>query len=92
MTINSINDLCAYLDTTVEDIERDVYDSTECGAWIHWTDKEVMVGSIVEGSNAEFSDTLIFPFDSSMYDDLVAEIEELCDEAWHEANDEEECK
>ena len=90
MTINSIHDLCEYLETTPDRIKHDVYKYTDCGAWIEWDDASVTIGSIVEGSDAEFSRTLVFPFDSDDYDDWIGGLECLVDAAWHEANDEEE--
>lgn len=88
--INNISELAEYLDTTVDRIKHDVYKYTDCGAWIVWNDASVTVGSIVEGSDAEFSNTLYFPFESDEYDKWISNLEYLCDEAWHEANDEEE--
>ena len=88
MKINSIYDLCDYLGTNPDRISRDLYKYTDCGAWIEWDDNFVDIGSIVEGSDAEFHRTLKFPFDSDDYDDWICKLECLVDEAWHEANDE----
>ena len=88
MEIRNIWDLAEYMNTTPGYMKRDVYDATECGAWIDWNDTSVTVGSIVEGSEAEFSNTFAFPFHASDYDTWMDELERLCDEAWHEANDE----
>jgi len=85
--IRNINDLAEYLNTTPEHLEHDVYKYTDCGAWIKWDDDSVTVGSIVEGSDAEFDNTLTFPFNASEYNEWIDELEQLCDEAWHEAND-----
>lgn len=85
--IRNIEDLAAHYGTTVDRLKRDVYKCTECGAWISWDDKYVTVGSIVEGSDAEFSNTFSFPFDTDSYDSWIDELEILVDEAWHEAND-----
>ena len=90
MIINNTNDLATYFGTTLDHLERDIYKYTECGAWITWTDSSVSIGSIVEGSDAEFSETFQFPVDSDEIDNWMEELEELCDEAWHEANDWEE--
>ena len=90
MTINNINDLCDYLSTTIERIERDIYKYTDCGAWIKWNDEGVTVGSIVEGSCAEFSMEFVFPFTSDDYEAWINGLEYLTSEAWHEANDEDE--
>ena len=88
MKINNINDLANYYGTEVKHLEHDIYKSTDCGAWIHWTDDKVSIGSIVEGSEAEFSRNFYYPFDSTELDNWFEELEELVDEAWHEANDE----
>ena len=85
--IKDIYDLCIHLNTTVDSIVRDIYDSTECGAWIFWDDKAVTIGTIVEGSDAEFSNTLDFPFHENAFDSWVELLEEMANEAWHEAND-----
>lgn len=89
MTINNINDLATHYGTTVDRLEHDFYKYTDCGAWIRWDDSTVDFGTIVEGSDAEFSESLIFPFDSELFDTCLAEIEYQADIAWHEANDEE---
>lgn len=88
MTIRDIHDLASYLGSETEHLARDVYDNTACGAWIKWDMKKVQVGSIVEGSDAEFSNTFYFPFDSDGFNMYIEELEKLTDEAWHEANDE----
>ncbi len=36
-------------------ISRCVYKYTDCGAYIHFDDKGIIVGTIVEGSDAEFT-------------------------------------
>jgi hypothetical protein len=36
-------------------INRAVFKSTECGAWIKFDEQGILVGTIVEGSDAEFS-------------------------------------
>lgn len=73
-----------------EQLDHYVYKYTDCGAWIAWDDNSITIGSIVEGSDAEFSRRFLFPVDSDTLDAWVNELEQLCDEAWHEANDEEE--
>lgn len=88
MKINNINDLANYYGIEVKDLKRTIYKGTDCGAWIHWTDNEVSIGSIVEGSEAEFSRDFYYPFDSIELDSWFEELEKLVDEAWHEANDE----
>lgn len=87
--INNISELAAAFGTTPEHIGRTLYKSTECGAWIAWTEETVTIGSIVEGSDAEFDRTFNFPVALEAVEDWIRELEALCDEAWHEANDEE---
>jgi len=89
MIINSIDDIVKGKGLEEqEQLEHYVYKYTECGAWITWDDHSVTIGSIVEGSDAEFSESFCFPVDSDALDAWVNELEALCDEAWHEANDE----
>lgn len=87
MTIHNIEEFARYLETEVDSLERDIYDYTDCGAWIKWTNKEILIGSIVEGSDAEFScDPLVFPFDSKEYEDSINWLEEETSREWHKAN------
>ena len=90
MVIKDIEDLCEYFGSDVRHIERDIYKCTACGAWIEWDNYTVTIGSIVEGSEAEFSKTFRFQFSSADLDSWLDELDELTDEAWHEANDYEE--
>ena len=90
MKIHNINDLAKYFGTEVKDIERVLYKYTECGAWINWDDKKVTIGSIVEGSDAEYSKEFVFPIDSVMINLWLDELEDLTDQAWREANGEDE--
>lgn len=90
MTLNNITDLAEWYGTTPEHLEKAIYKGTECGAWIQWTEDTVTIGSIVEGSDAEFDETFTFPVESEEIEAWMQELEDLTDEAWHEANDEEE--
>lgn len=89
-TINNINDLAEYLGTSVEHLRHDVYKYTACGAWIDWDNEQVTFGSIVEGSDAEFCYTLLFPFSSNEYEANMKDLEDMVDFAWREANNYEE--
>lgn len=86
MVINNIHDLAIHLGTSVDRLEHDIYKYTDCGAWIKWTPTLVEIGSIVEGSDAEFSEQFVFPFSSNSFDDYVTELEATVDYYWHEAN------
>ena len=90
MTIRSIEDYSHYLGIAVDDLEHALYKGTACGAWITWDEKSISIGSIVEGSDAEFSKTFVFPTDTESIDKWLDSLEDLCDEAWREANEWEE--
>ena len=86
MTIYNIHDLATHFGTTEGNLERAIYKGTNCGAWINWTCSKVNIGSIVEGSDAEFSRSFEFPFDSSAVSNWLEELETLTTSAWNEAN------
>lgn len=77
---------------TIERLSRAIYKGTECGGWVAMLpDTErtgVVIGTIVEGSDAEFSEHMEFPFTLKEWNDAWANIEALADEAWREANEE----
>ena len=85
-TINSINDYCDHVGVDVQHIKRATYKYTDCGAWIEWDDDSISIGSIVEGSDAEFARTFHFPTTMEAIDAWFEELEYLTDEAWREAN------
>ena len=87
MVIHDIKEAAAAHGTTPEQLPRSIYKYTDCGAWITWDDDSVTIGSIVEGSDAEFFRTFSFPVDTADLDAWCEELEQLTDEAWHEAND-----
>lgn len=88
MVINNITDIVKGKGLeTADQLNHHVYKYTDCGAWIAWDDNSVTIGSIVEGSDAEFQKSFTFPVDSDELDAWITELEQLCDEAWHEAND-----
>lgn len=90
MIIHNIEEFAAEIfGTTPEYLERSVYKYTACGAWINWDENEIRIGSIVEGSDKEFScDPLVFPFDSKEYDKQMEWLEYETDREWHFANPE----
>ena len=91
MIIRKIEDFAIFFGSvSVDRLERDVYKYTNCGAWINWDEKSFTIGSIVEGSDAEFDKTFEYPVESEAVDAWLDELDRLTDEAWHEANDEEE--
>jgi hypothetical protein len=77
-------------------IDRAVYKGTSCGAWVRFDSEGVMVGTIVEGSDAEFSERIdLTGIDISeegetilleRFWDAVQQCEDFADEAWAERN------
>lgn len=91
MTIKNIKDFCKYWGCDSEkELERSVYKYTDCGAWISWDNNGFNIGSIVEGSDAEFDEAFLFPVESEEVDAWIEELELLCEEEWEEANGDEE--
>lgn len=90
MVINNIKEFAKWYGCNEEQLAREIYKGTDCGAWIDWTDATVRIGSIVEGSDAEFSREFTFPLSSTTIEDWFEELEILCTETWNEANEEEE--
>jgi plastocyanin len=73
---------------TDEHLSHEVYKNTSCGAWFKSEDNGVCLGTIVEGSDAEFSRSLSYPFSVVEWDATINELETLAEEAWQEANEE----
>jgi len=70
-------------------IEKAVYEGTDCGAWIECTDVELRVGSIVEGSDVDCqTHILMLPTTSKALSEALDAIELEAPEIWNEWNDE----
>lgn len=88
MVLNNIHDVAQWFGVDdPERLHRALYKETACGAWIRWDTATVTIGSIVEGSDAEFDETFTFPLSSEIIEDWLEELEDLTDEAWREANE-----
>ena len=87
MTIKNIKDFCEYVGVEDNELEKAIYNGTACGAYIHWNSEWIEIGSIVEGSDAEFNEWLCFPFDTEKYEDWINELEHLTSEVWKLANE-----
>lgn len=89
--ICSVEDLCRELGTTTDDLERYMYEHTECGMPISWDDEGVTLVGYAEGADCDHpSDTLLFPFTMGVFNDTVATLEVEADELLHGWNDAEE--
>lgn len=67
-------------------LDRAVYKDTECGAWVRIEGRQVNVGTIVEGSDAEFREKLTFPFTLKEWEEAITSLEERADETWRFVN------
>ena len=84
--INNIDDLAEWFGTDLDHIDRTLYKYTGCGAWTAWDFAGFTIGSIVEGSDAEFYKRFEFPTTGEEVDRWIEELEELTDMAWNMAN------
>lgn len=88
MVLNNISELARWYGVDNEErLPKAMYKGTECGAWIQWDNATVSIGSIVEGSDAEFAESFTFPVSSETIEEWLEELEDLCDQAWREANE-----
>ena len=58
-----------------------VYSETDCGAWITYDNKGINIGSIVEGSDAEFSTRFDYPFLAKSLANYIDDLEIMVEEA-----------
>lgn len=69
-------------------LNKIVYKNTDCGAWVQVHPDRVVIGSIVEGSDAEVPGCdLPFPFDIEAWDETIQYVEDEADLLWREANE-----
>lgn len=55
-------------------IDRAIYKGTDCGAWVRFDEKGIIVGTIVEGRNEEYVERIQLPQDDDP--------QELCKRFW----------
>lgn len=68
-------------------VSRRVYKATECGAFVALVGGAIVVGSIVEGTDAEVSASpLNFPFHHSDFWNAVDWVNQEASNAWNEAH------
>lgn len=91
LSVNRLNSQHTNYREVESRLSRHVYKYTDCGAQIKldWENNQLLLWSIVEGSDAEVSADPI-PFDKITGDAIqkaIDYIEDECDVLWHEAND-----
>ena len=88
--ICSVYDLCRYLGTEPQRLQRDLFKYTRNGIPIGWDDEKVTLCAYAEGADAEPSHDLLFPFTAKEFNNLLEYVEEESEELWHEWNDDDE--
>lgn len=73
--------------STVAGLSRDFYKATACGGWCKLNaDGSITIGSIVEGSDAEFSRDIPADATDAQIRAAVKDLEQKAHAAWKEAN------
>ena len=89
--ICSVGDLCEYLGTELDNLERDIFKNTECGLSIEWDDDGVTLGGYAEGADCDMpTRTLLFPFVAKEFNEALDYLDYESGVLWHEWNDNEE--
>ena len=90
-TISNLQDFLAFMGAeTMEQASQHVYEYTTCGGWCEAGAHGILVGTTVEGSDAELKTLLPYPFTDVDWETTWEVIEEWADIAWDEAHLEEE--
>jgi len=72
-------------------IEKALYKSSSCGAWVHFDNDGIIIGSIVEGSDFEIkADKLTYPFPEKSLDQTIEFVEGEVQVVWDDMYYEEE--
>lgn len=72
---------------SVAEAAHRVNKETACGGWLKEEPDGFSCGTIVEGSNAEISRKLTYPFTPHDWAVAWADIETFAHEEWHKANE-----
>ena len=69
---------------TEDDVSRNTYKYTDCGAWIEFDEKSVTLGSIVEGVDEGVSPVVLnYPFALDDFWKMLDSVEEEADRIWN---------
>jgi len=69
-------------------LKKEIFKTTECGAWIREVDGGVVIGSIVEGSDAEVGPvTLPYPFPVEDFWEKLQDVDNEACRLWEEVNE-----
>jgi hypothetical protein len=94
-TFETLADLLEYHGVdSIERLSRVLFKNTACGMFAEEPNDrdraegvELVVGSIVEGSDSVFSERLSFPLPMEVWESALDTIEGQAEDAWNEAND-----
>ena len=92
--IRTLDDLADHLDAneaTEASVNRRFYKDTRCGGWIALVPGGVRFGTIVEGIDATYDETLRFPFTAEQWDAHVREMELWAKAEWNASHGCEDC-
>jgi len=74
---------------TLAALKKSIFKGTECGAWIEPGEGYVVLGSIVEGSDAEATPVeLFYPFSRDDFWQALESVDKEACALWEEANTE----
>ena len=94
-TANNLQDLLSLRgcgEETFEQLKRNVYKYTSCGAWVSEDEQGVTLGSIVEGGDeGTQTHTLNYPFTIDQFQDALQSVEDEADEIWKATHGCEDC-
>ena len=85
MTINNINDLATYLDTSIDNLKDVVHKYNDYSTIITWDTASVTLRTVVPEAEAELTKSLRFPFDDEDYDDAIVGLQCWADSEYCEA-------
>jgi hypothetical protein len=85
--VNNIEEFCKKLGVEIDYLEKAIYKSTNCGAWIEILTNGIRLGSIVEGCDFDTETyTLLYPFTIQEFNKVIEMVEEEAEDLWEKAN------
>lgn len=91
--MTKVNDFKSFLEIrgfnekNIEQVSRNTYKYTNCGAWCSSDKKGIQVGSIVEGSDTDTeTHNLNYPFEMKNFWDALDQVEKEACQIWEECN------
>lgn len=77
---------------SIEQVQRNTFKFTSCGAWLAEHENGISVGSIVEGCDqGTLTHDLTFPFQIDSFWEALGEVEKEADQIWNDTHGCEDC-